>query len=81
MLVMTSFFAFDIVPYANMHVKIQNSQGLPASHCEKRELPGAACLCVWMNVKVGSTALYLYTQAHTHTNINDLWNRTFPFPR
>lgn len=46
MLVMTSFFAFDIVPYANMHVKIQNSQGLPASHCEKRELPGAACLCV-----------------------------------
>lgn len=32
MLLMTSFFAFDIVPYANMHVKIQNSHGLPESH-------------------------------------------------
>lgn len=31
MLLMTSIFAFDIVPYANMHVKIQNRQDLPVS--------------------------------------------------
>lgn len=31
MVLVTNFFAFDIVPHANVHAKIQNSQGLPAS--------------------------------------------------